>query len=216
MMRLEEDEAEESNMDTGNHGSHEMHAQLVSHRSNIHLGSTQDRRQLAGISQRDVLSVRLIQQQQHLQQGMSQHSNGNRSLTNQISNMAIHPYRLERDEDSVATSINSCASYEKKCTNIFATRALSHIQELGCIELNIAICDLYGAPVGKILRKYPGVTRVVRAEDETGNVQLHYAVRHGNVKAIRRIVRSDPGCAMIRNIHVRGMTIISSHVIPYF
>jgi len=97
------------------------------------------------------------------------------------------------DCSSDAKSVNSCASHDGKCTNVHATRARTPEQELACHGLNAAICDVYGAPVGGILRRYPAVTRLIRADDGTGNVQLHYAVRNGNVKAIRRIVRADPG-----------------------
>eukprot|EP00580_Thalassiosira_gravida_P005334 CAMPEP_0201656460 /NCGR_PEP_ID=MMETSP0493-20130528/46535_1 /ASSEMBLY_ACC=CAM_ASM_000838 /TAXON_ID=420259 /ORGANISM="Thalassiosira gravida, Strain GMp14c1" /LENGTH=451 /DNA_ID=CAMNT_0048133073 /DNA_START=138 /DNA_END=1493 /DNA_ORIENTATION=+ len=115
--------------------------------------------------------------------------------------MAIGPQHLCAGDDySSAKSIDSCVSYDGKCTNIFASRVQTHDQELACHALNDAICDLYGAPVGGILGRCPMVTRLIRVDDEMGNVQLHYAVRHGNVKAIRRIVRADPGCALIRNI----------------
>lgn len=173
------------------------------------------------------------QQSQHQQQpgrpqhqvNGSTHNNGRDvPLADQISNMAIDPLNLEPlvhrrhpnsnsadfdddDDSSNAKSINSCISYDGKCTTIFASRSRTHDQELACHALNTAICDIYGAPVGRILRQYPMVTRLIRADDETGNVQLHYAVRNGNVKAIRRIVRSDIGCALIRNIQVRDWVV---------
>ena len=62
--------------------------------------------------------------------------------------------------------------------------------------------------MGGILRQYPAVTRLIRAYNGTGNVQLHYAVSNGNAKAIRRIVRADPGCALIRNIQVRRCVVL--------
>lgn len=78
------------------------------------------------------------------------------------------------------------------------------------------------------LHRFPMLTRFVQAEDDSGDIQLHYgenyrfestsslcwlaltisfpliyvAVRVGNSKAIRRILRVDPSCAMIRNSQV--------------
>lgn len=195
MMRLEEEE------ETGNnHGVQIQHGAINPHGQNLRSVLTHGGRQPAGMNQRDALNI-MMQQQQRLQSGSLSHAHGNRTLADQISDMAIDPLSFEAyGDDSSAKSMNSCISYDGKCTNIFAARAETRKQELACHELNNAICDLYGAPVERILRQHPTVTRLIRADDENGNVQLHYAVRHGNVKAIRRITRADPGCAVIRNI----------------
>lgn len=197
MMLLEE---EEERKEMGNHGPRYQHATIDPYGPDARSGSTHGSRQPAGMNQRDVLGLMIMQQQQRQQQGMPQHANGNTTLSDQISNMAIDRLHLESDDYSSNKSIDSCVSYDGKSTHIFASRARTHDQELACHALNDAICDLYGAPVKRILRQYPMVTRLIRADDEMGNIQLHYAVRNGNVKAIRRIVRADPVCALIRNI----------------
>ena len=122
------------------------------------------------------------------------------TLADQISNMALESLCLEADDYSSSQSIESWESFDGKCTNIFASHPQTPDQELACHTLSNAISDLYAAPVGRILSQHPIVTRLIQAGDETGNVQLHYAVRNGNVKAIRRILRADPDCALIRNI----------------
>jgi len=200
MMRLEEEEESDGirEMDTIRHRGY-RHGFPGAHPGSIHVGGIGQ--SPAEINQGDVLNMMMMQQHQHQSQHhlSVQTSNNqvgnNRTLTDQISNMAIGPQHYSSDK-----SIDSCVSYDGKCTNIFASRAQTDDQELACHALNDAICDLYGAPVGGILRRCPMVTRLIRGDDEMGNVQLHYAVRQGNVKAIRRIVRADPGCALIRNI----------------
>ncbi|KAL9184192.1 hypothetical protein ACHAXT_002278 [Thalassiosira profunda] len=117
------------------------------------------------------------------------------AMTDQISHMAIDP----ANDDGSVDSIKSWDSYDGKCTNIQATRAEIPAEEIACHALNTAVCDVYEAPVTKVLSQFPGVTRIIRANDDTGSVQLHYAVRHGNVEAIRQIVRADPRAALIRN-----------------
>ena len=161
-------------------------------------------RQPAGMNQRDALNIMMAQQQHRNHGSVLPHHGpvGNLTLVDQISHMAIDPLQFEYDAVNSAKSVNSFATYDGKHTNVFATRVQTQEQELACHELNNAVTDLYGAPVGSILRMCPMVTRLIRADDETGNVQLHYAVRNGNVKAIRRIVRADPGCALIRNRQV--------------
>ena len=161
-------------------------------------------RQPAGMNQRDALNIMMAQQQHRNHGSVLPHHGpvGNLTLVDQISHMAIDPLQFEYDAVDSAKSVNSFATYDGKHTNVFATRVQTQEQELACHELNNAVTDLYGAPVGSILRTCPMVTRLIRADDETGNVQLHYAVRNGNVKAIRRIVRADPGCALIRNRQV--------------
>mmetsp|Transcript_13723 Transcript_13723/g.28098 ORF Transcript_13723/g.28098 Transcript_13723/m.28098 type:complete len:866 (+) Transcript_13723:275-2872(+) len=117
-------------------------------------------------------------------------------LAEQISNLAIG----DEDDDSVSVeSIGTLDSYDGKTTNVIAIRSQTRAQELACAELNDAIEDLYGASVTKVIKKFPTVTRFVRANDDSGNVQLHYAVRSGNLKAIKGILRADPLCALIRN-----------------
>ena len=102
------------------------------------------------------------------------------TLADQISNMAIDTMQsntgegYDLNDDISVNSIDSCVSYDGKCTSIYALRTQTREQELACLALHDAICDLYGAPVRRILREFPMATRFVRADDETGNVQLHY------------------------------------------
>lgn len=93
-------------------------------------------------------------------------------LAEQISSLAIGD---EDDDDSISVeSIGTLDSYDGKTTNVIAIRCQTRAQELACAELNDAIEDLYGASVTKVIKKFPTVTRFVRANDDSGNVQLHY------------------------------------------
>ena len=93
------------------------------------------------------------------------------SLADQICNLAITD---DHDENASVKSIDSSISYDGKTTNIFALGAQTHEQEFACHELHDAISDLYGAPVGRVLKEFPMVTRFIRSDDDSGNIQLHY------------------------------------------
>lgn len=189
MMRLEEEEggtAETSHAEP----PYQHHAIAHTNGPHIRSGSTQGSRQPARMDERDALS----------EQRRPQHASRGGTLEDQISNMVLESLRLETDDYSSAKSIESWESYDGKCTHIFACQPQTPDQELACHTLRNAVSDLYAAPVGRIMSQHPTVTRILQASDETGNVQLHYAVRNGNVKAIRRMLRADPECALIRNI----------------
>ncbi len=93
-------------------------------------------------------------------------------LAEQISNLAIGD---DDDDDSVSVeSVGTFDSFDGKKTYVNAIRSQTRAQESACAQLNDAIEDLYGASVKKLIKKFPMVTRLVRANDGSGNVQLHY------------------------------------------
>jgi len=137
-----------------------------------------------------MLNMMMMQQYRQLVQSQTGHNN----LIDQISNMA-----MDSADDASLNSVASCVSYDGKSTNIFSIPCQTREQSMAVQMLNEAVNDLVNAPVMTILRKFPMLTRFVQTDDDSGDIQLHYAVRVGNAKAIRRILRVDPSCAMIRN-----------------
>eukprot|EP00804_Cyclotella_cryptica_P013129 CCRYP_019639-RB/>CCRYP_019639-RB protein AED:0.00 eAED:0.00 QI:435/1/1/1/1/1/3/1953/869 len=187
---LRQQEEEDRSEVNANHGMSNNSIQMVlgPYSSNYLSRSTLGARR----GQNPNLMLSMITLQQHRQHVQSHSTRTN--LVNQVSNMAVEPI----DDDSV-NSIESCLSYDGKITNINGIHCQTQEQLTAWQRLDDAVNDLISAPVMPILREYPMLTRFVSADNDSGDIQLHHAVTNGNSKAIRRMLRVDPSCALIRN-----------------